>query len=148
MKYERKNKIMSKCPEELKGLLNIFGIDPESVEVHAFGVETPDEMRFRKNRFENITTEAKKRAETASYNDAVAYLKHLGLSDEKIAEIMQEVKENKRKMTDFEGNDVIGIRGISIENKTIEYYPIGVLADHEKLMKNNRYSKHVSVLMI
>ena len=91
---------MSKCPEELKGLLNIFGINPESVEVHTFGIETPDEMRFRKNRFENGTTEAKKRVETASYSDAVSYLKHLGLSDEKIAEIMQEVKENKRKMNE------------------------------------------------
>lgn len=100
MKYERKNKIMSKCPEELKGLLNIFGIDPESVEVHTFGVGVPDEMRYRRNRYENATTEAKKRAETASYNDAVSYLKHLGLSDEKIAEIMQEVEENKRKMNE------------------------------------------------
>ena len=45
---------------------------------------------------------------------------------------MQEVKENKRKMTDSEGNDVIGIRGISIENKTIGYYPIEVLTDREK----------------
>lgn len=37
-----------------------------------------------------------------------------------------------RKMTDSEGNDVIGIRGISIENKTIGYYPIEVLTNHEK----------------
>lgn len=37
-----------------------------------------------------------------------------------------------RKMTDSEGNDVIGIRGISIENKTIGYYPIEVLTDYEK----------------
>lgn len=37
-----------------------------------------------------------------------------------------------RKMTDSEGNDVIGIRGISVENKTIGYYPIEVLTDHEK----------------
>lgn len=37
-----------------------------------------------------------------------------------------------RKMTDSEGNDVIGIRGISIENKTIGYYPIEVLTNNEK----------------
>lgn len=37
-----------------------------------------------------------------------------------------------RKMTDSEGNDVIGIRGISVENKTIGYYPIEVLTDYEK----------------
>lgn len=37
-----------------------------------------------------------------------------------------------RKMTDSEGNDVIGIRGISIENKKIGYYPIEVLTSHEK----------------
>lgn len=91
---------MSKCPEELKGLLNIFGIDPESVEVHAFGVGMPDEMERRRNRFEDATAGAKKRTETASYSDDVSYLKHLGLSDEKIAEIMQEVEENKRKMNE------------------------------------------------
>ena len=37
-----------------------------------------------------------------------------------------------RKMTDSEGNDVIGIRGISVENKTIGYYPIEVLTDYKK----------------
>lgn len=37
-----------------------------------------------------------------------------------------------RKMADLEGNDVIGIRGISVENKTIGYYPIEVLTDYEK----------------
>ena len=37
-----------------------------------------------------------------------------------------------RKMTDSEGNDVIGIRGISVENKTIGYCPIEVLTDYEK----------------
>lgn len=53
-----------------------------------------------KKRFEDATAGAKKRAETASYSDDVSYLKHLGLSDEKIAEIMQEVEENKRKMNE------------------------------------------------
>ena len=37
-----------------------------------------------------------------------------------------------RKMTDSEGNDVSGIRRISVENKTIGYYPIEVLTDYEK----------------
>lgn len=37
-----------------------------------------------------------------------------------------------RKMTDSDGNDVVGIREVSIENKTIGYYPIEVLTNNEK----------------
>lgn len=88
---------MSKCPEELKGLLEILGIDPESVEVHAFGAGAPDGMGCRTNRFENIMEEAKKKAKTLSNDAGISYLQHLGLSDERIKEIMQEAEENKRK---------------------------------------------------
>ena len=50
-----------------------------------------------------------------------------------------------RKMTDSEGNDVIGIRGISVENKTIGYYPIEVLTDYEKQQMEN-IKHHVEVI--
>lgn len=88
---------MSKCPEELRGLLASFGIDPESVEVHAV-----DARNCPVNLLDELASEAKRKAKTVSDDLGAAYMRSLGISNEEIKEIIERAEENRKKKAEAE----------------------------------------------
>lgn len=94
---------MSKYPEELKGVLEAIGIDPDSVEIHAYGTMGEKELGFSdfmqslKTAGSGAINKAKNVSRDMTNEMAASYLRKAGFDENEVVELMKKAEENKKK---------------------------------------------------